>query len=72
MFVSVTPQCVANGVRYDMVLVDENMREVNGTTAIVELRKYEQHHKLPPMPVVTTTGNTCLQDVARYFGFARL
>uniref|UniRef100_A0A061RT08 histidine kinase n=1 Tax=Tetraselmis sp. GSL018 TaxID=582737 RepID=A0A061RT08_9CHLO len=60
--------CINEGKRFDMALLDENMRHMNGTTACIVLRKYERDRGLPAMPVVVTTGNTAMHDNLLYYG----
>ena len=58
--------CINNGQRFDMILVDENMRHMNGSAAIEHLRRHEKTMGLQPTPVIVTTANTSSQDMARY------
>ena len=58
--------CVKQGKRFDLILLDENMRFMNGTEAALELRKYEQSNRLSTMPIIATTGNSAPHDIALY------
>ena len=58
--------CLCNGQRFDMILVDENMRYMNGSVAIEHLRRHEEMMGLEPTPVIVTTANTSSQDLMRY------
>ena len=57
---------ITEGRRFDMVLLDENMQRMNGSTAASAYRKYEAQNNLPPTPLVVTTGNSAPHDVMRY------
>jgi CheY-like chemotaxis protein len=59
---------INEGHVFDMLLVDENMRHMNGSTAARALRKHELKNGMPPMPVFATTGNSAPHDLARYYG----
>jgi len=59
---------INEGKTFDVVLVDENMRHMNGSTAVRALRKHEKKNNLQPLPVFATTGNSAPHDLARYFG----
>ena len=48
---------VSQGERFDVVLIDEQMRVMNGTVAIAALRAHEAKMGLPPACVIVTTGN---------------
>nr|AIS82727.1 phytochrome [Tetraselmis astigmatica] len=58
--------CVVEGKRFDLVLVDANMRHMQGTTAIAALRQYERMHGLPPTPAIVTTGYASENDLLQY------
>ena len=52
--------------RYDVVLLDEHMRGMNGTQAVAALRAHEASAALPRMTVLACTGNVCEPDLARF------
>lgn len=62
----VVRMCVNEGRRFDLLLLDENMRHMNGSVAAAVLRKHEQHNGLERMPIIATTGNSSSQDILRY------
>jgi CheY-like chemotaxis protein len=47
---------ITKGKRFDIVLLDENMRRMNGSAATLLLRKHESANGLPSTPVLVTTG----------------
>jgi signal transduction histidine kinase/CheY-like chemotaxis protein len=58
---------VNQNLRFDAVLLDENMRHMNGSIATAELRKHEARKgEVMPQLVIATTGNFAAQDVYRY------
>ena len=57
---------ITEGRRFDIVLLDENMQRMNGSTAASAYRKYEAQNNLPPTPLIVTTGNSAHHDVMRY------
>ena len=58
--------CVEQKLRYDVVLLDQHMRGMNGDAAVAALRAYEQAAALPRLLVLACTGNTSEQDVERF------
>ena len=53
--------------RFDVVLVDENMRHMNGSTATTELRKHEARNGVTnPQLIIVTSGNTAATDHVKY------
>ena len=57
---------VASGRRFDIVLLDEHMRRMNGSVACKALRQHEAAAGLPPTAVLVTTGNTSAGDLVKY------
>ena len=58
--------CVEQKQRYDVVLLDQHMRGMNGDAAVAALRAYEQAAALPRLLVLACTGNSSAQDVERF------
>lgn len=59
--------CITEDRRYDIILLDENMRHMNGTVAARALRIHEKQRGIQHVPIIMTTGNTSPHDVAMYF-----
>ena len=55
--------CVEEGARFDLVLMDQNMRGMNGDVAVALLREREAREGLPRARVVAWTGNASDRDV---------
>jgi DNA-binding response OmpR family regulator len=55
--------CVIEGRKFDVLLVDETMQDMNGSTAVRALRAHESKAGLAPVPVFATTGNTAPHDL---------
>ena len=64
--IDIIDQCIKQGKRFDLILVDENMRHMNGSTAVTALRRHEKEQQLQPMQIIVTSGNTSKEDIARY------
>jgi CheY-like chemotaxis protein len=52
--------------RYDVVLMDQHMRGMNGDTAVAALRAHEASASLPRALVLACTGNACAPDLQRF------
>lgn len=53
--------------KFDVVLLDENMRHMNGSTATIELRKHEARKGASkPQIVIVTSGNSAAADIVKY------
>jgi len=50
--------------KVDLVLMDEMMKNVNGSTATQEIRAYEAEHNMPATPILALTANSS-SDIAR-------
>jgi CheY-like chemotaxis protein len=57
---------VAQRCRYDVVLMDQHMRGMNGDAAVAALRAHEAAAALPRSLVLACTGNVCEPDLARF------
>ena len=58
---------VTRDAAYDVVLLDENMRHMNGSTATAELRKHEARKGATRRQlVIVTTGNASESDKLKY------
>ncbi len=55
-------EMVKNRDRYDLVLLDMRMPEMDGYEVLKRLRAYEGKHNLPPLPVVAATANALTGD----------
>jgi len=52
--------------KYDMVLMDENMPNMNGLEALYQIREYEKKNKLLLTPIVALTANALESDRERF------
>ena len=43
--------------RYDLVLMDCEMQEMDGFTATEQIRQWEQQHALSPIPIIALTAH---------------
>ena len=59
--------CVEQGESFDVILLDENMQRMNGSTAATILRGREAKNGKTRIPIIMTTANTCPHDIAKYF-----
>ena len=68
--------CVSNGleavdsrqrVRYDAILMDVKMPEMDGYEATQEIRQYEQAHQLPAIPIIALTASALRGDQEQCF-----
>jgi signal transduction histidine kinase/CheY-like chemotaxis protein len=57
--------CYEQG-EFDAILMDENMPNMNGIEATQAIRRYEQHHDLPPVPIIALTANAIKGDRERF------
>jgi len=48
--------------KYDLVLMDIQMPEMDGLTATREIRKLEKQNSLPPLPIIGMTAHALLGD----------
>jgi signal transduction histidine kinase/CheY-like chemotaxis protein len=51
--------------RFDVVLMDVEMADMNGHDATREVRAFEQLHALPRLPILALTANVRPEDIAR-------
>lgn len=56
-----------HGRRFDVVLMDQMMKKMNGTEAVILIRQYEMANGLPWTPIVAVTANTAPEDKDSYF-----
>jgi len=63
----VVRRCLNLRQRFDLLLLDEHMRRMSGSTATRALRMHEREQGLPPMPVIMTTANASEGDMKRYY-----
>lgn len=52
--------------KYDIVLMDENMPNMNGSDATREIIKYEKEHNLKHTPIIALTANAIKGDRERF------
>ncbi len=52
--------------KYDLILMDENMPNMNGIEATKLIRDYEVQHSLEPTPIVALTANALSSDKDRF------
>jgi len=53
--------------RYDLILMDYHMPELDGCDATVRIRRYEQEHALARTPIVAVTASVLASDRERCF-----
>jgi signal transduction histidine kinase len=58
--------CCDEGRRYDVILMDQYMRTMNGDVAVSLLRAHEARHGLPRALVLCYSGNSSDADFARF------
>jgi CheY-like chemotaxis protein len=58
--------CIEQRLRYDIVLLDQHMRGMNGDAAVAALRAHEAACAQPRALVLACTGNSSVQDVERF------
>jgi len=51
---------------HDLIFMDIQMDTMNGDLATKSIRKWEQEHDKPRVPIVALTGNALKQDLERY------
>ncbi len=52
--------------KYDLILMDENMPNLNGSEATKQIREYEKQHNLQYTPIVALTANAIKGDRERF------
>jgi len=52
--------------KFDIILMDINMPEMDGVEAAKSILKFEQKHKLAHTPIVALTANTLPGDKEKY------
>lgn len=57
---------VVQGRQFDCVVMDQNMREMNGTEAAHKVREHEKKFGLKPLPILITSGNNSEAEQREY------
>jgi len=52
--------------KFDLVLMDENMPNLNGLEAMTQIKEYEVENNLIKTPIVALTANALLSDVEKF------
>ncbi len=52
--------------KFDLVLMDENMPELNGIGAMQQIKEYETKNNLKKTPIIAVTANALTTDVKRF------
>jgi signal transduction histidine kinase len=52
--------------KFDLILMDENMPELNGIGALIQIRAYEAKNALEKTPVIAVTANALTADVDKF------
>jgi len=58
--------CAGNKTKYDVILMDENMPNMNGIEATKEILKLEKELNLPHTPIIALTANALKGDRERF------
>ena len=53
--------------KFDLILMDENMPELNGLGAMKQIKEYEENNNLIKTPIVALTANTLTSDITKFF-----
>jgi len=51
--------------KYDLILMDLQMPEMDGYEATIEIRKFEKETVLKPVPIVAMTANVFMEDIEK-------
>lgn len=52
--------------RFDAILMDENMPNMNGIETTRHIRELEQEQQRPPTPIIAVTANALKEDRERF------
>ncbi|OHE01165.1 MAG: hypothetical protein A2W82_00610 [Sulfurimonas sp. RIFCSPLOWO2_12_36_12] len=52
--------------KFDLILMDENMPELSGLGALIQIREYEAKNSLSKTPVIAVTANTLTTDIEKF------
>jgi len=52
--------------KYDLILMDENMPNLNGLGAMEQIKQYEKENNLEKTPIIALTANALVSDVDRF------
>lgn len=62
----VLPTLIECDFKCDLILLDEMMKDVNGTAAARQVRAYEKANGVGPIPIISLTANSTAADVDKY------
>ena len=52
--------------KYDLILMDENMPNLNGLGAMQQIREYEKENNLEATPIIALTANALKSDIDKF------
>ena len=52
--------------KFDLILMDENMPELNGLGAMKQIKEYESKNNLDKTPIVAVTANALTSDIKNF------
>ena len=52
--------------KYDLILMDENMPNLNGLGAMKQIKEYEKEKNLSPIPIIALTANALVSDIEKF------
>jgi signal transduction histidine kinase/ActR/RegA family two-component response regulator len=52
--------------KYDLILMDENMPNLNGLGAMAQIKEYEDQNNLKHVPIIALTANALVSDIDRF------
>ena len=52
--------------KYDLILMDENMPNLNGLGAMAQIKEYEKENSLEKTPIIALTANALVSDIDKF------